>query len=174
MFLLVSLSKSNLFTPVALVSFVQHPCRTHVVRVVPMSHSCRSCRTRIASVALMLHSCRSCSTRVAGVWYSCCKLDQIRWIDHSATISLQLEIETIINILMNLFGVEEKMSLSIGILESHGLITYITLEIIANKHTEDNFVGFFVCFFCSGRHYCILCFSFTKAATQRCCQVKVF
>ena len=32
------------------------------------------------------------------------------WIDHSAIISLQPELEAIINILMNVFGIQEKVS----------------------------------------------------------------
>ena len=57
MFLLVSLSKSKFFACVALVSVVQHSCRTRVVSVSLVSHSCRYCRTRVAFVS---HSCRSC------------------------------------------------------------------------------------------------------------------
>ena len=63
MFLLVSLSKSKFLTRVALVSLVQH--------------SCRSCLTRVASVTLLSHLCCSCRTSVARVWHSRCKLDQI-------------------------------------------------------------------------------------------------
>ena len=47
---------------------VQYSCRTGVVRVAFVLHSCHSCLTR---------SCRSCRTRVARVWHSCCKIDQI-------------------------------------------------------------------------------------------------
>ena len=53
MFLLVSLSKSKFFTRFALVSFVQHSCRTCVAL-------CRSYLTHIALVSLVSHSCRSC------------------------------------------------------------------------------------------------------------------
>ena len=47
---------------------VQYSCRTGVVRVAFVLHSCHSCLTR---------SCRSCRTRVARVWHSCCEIDQI-------------------------------------------------------------------------------------------------
>ena len=77
MFLLMTLSKSKFFTRVALVSFVQHSCRSWSTRVALVSHLCRSCFTRIASVALVLHLCHSCRTRVPSVWHSCCKLNQI-------------------------------------------------------------------------------------------------
>ena len=62
MFLHVSLSESKFFTRVALVSFVQHSCR-----------SCFTC------VAVLSHLSR---TRVARVWRSCCKLYQIgiKWL----------------------------------------------------------------------------------------------
>ena len=53
MVLLVSLSKSKFFTRFALVSFVQHSCRTCVAL-------CRSYLTHIALVSLVSHSCRSC------------------------------------------------------------------------------------------------------------------
>ena len=77
MFSLVLLSKSKFFTRAALVSYMQHLCRTCVVNVVLMSHSC--C-TRVARASLVLHSCHSCCTRVAFVLlvsHSCCKIDQI-------------------------------------------------------------------------------------------------
>ena len=68
MFLLVQL---NFFTRVALVSFLQHPCRTCDTLVLLMSHS------YCTRVVLMSHSCRLCRTRVVRVWYACCKLEQI-------------------------------------------------------------------------------------------------
>ena len=78
MFLLVSLSKSNFFTRVALrvvcVALVSHSCGSCRTRVVLVSNLCCLCLTRVASVALALHS--RC-IRAARVWYSCCKLDQI-------------------------------------------------------------------------------------------------
>ena len=70
----VSHSRRSCSTRVAIISFVQHSCRTYIVLV---SHSCRQCRTRVAFVSLVSHSCR---TRVAGVCHSCCKLDQIRFL----------------------------------------------------------------------------------------------
>ena len=65
MFLLVLLSKSKIFTRVALTSFVQvsHSCRSCSTRVALVSHLCYSCLTRITSVAFVLfvsHSCGSC------------------------------------------------------------------------------------------------------------------
>ena len=60
MILFVPLSKSNFFTSVAVVSFVQY-----------------SCCTRVVLVSLVTHSCCSCLTRVTRFWHSCCKLDQI-------------------------------------------------------------------------------------------------
>ena len=54
MFLLVSLSKSKVFACVALVSFLQHLCRTCVALVLITSHLYR---TRVTSVELVLHSC---------------------------------------------------------------------------------------------------------------------
>ena len=62
-------SRSSCSTRVALVSFVQHSCRTRVASLV--SHSCR---TRVVRVALV--SCQ-CRTRVIPVQRSCCKIDQI-------------------------------------------------------------------------------------------------
>ena len=62
MFLLVSLSKSKFFPRVALASFVQHPCLTHLVRVALVSHLYR---TRVALVSLVSHSCCIRVARVA-------------------------------------------------------------------------------------------------------------
>ena len=70
MFLLVPLSKSKIFTRVALVSFVQHLCRTRAIGVTLVSYSCRSCSARA-------HLCRLCRTRVARAWHSCCKSDRL-------------------------------------------------------------------------------------------------
>ena len=85
MFLLVSLSKSDFFTLIALVSFVQHSRRSCNTRVAFVSHSrltrvalvLNSCLTRVASVAFVSHLCRQCRTRFPHVWHSCCKLDEI-------------------------------------------------------------------------------------------------
>ena len=57
---LVLLGKPKCFTRVALWSFVQHSCRTLVVRVALLLHSCCQCLTRVALVLFVLHSCRSC------------------------------------------------------------------------------------------------------------------
>ena len=57
----VSLSKSKLFTRVALVSFVQHSCCTRVVRIALLFHSC------CTRVSLMLHLCHSHCTLVVRV-----------------------------------------------------------------------------------------------------------
>ena len=56
------------------VSFVQHSCRTRVVRVELVSYLCHTCVACVSLVLLVLHSC---CIRAARVWYSCCKLDQI-------------------------------------------------------------------------------------------------
>ena len=74
MFLPVSLSKSKFFTRVALMSFVQHSCRT--------------CVARVSLVSLVSHSC---CIRVARVWHSCCKLDQI-YLKHTMKLSFFKEI----------------------------------------------------------------------------------
>ena len=63
MFLPVSLSKLKFFTRVALVSFVQHLCRTCVTLV---SHLCCN---RVASVALVSQSRCILVARVALVWF---------------------------------------------------------------------------------------------------------
>ena len=84
-FHLCSYQNQNLFTRVALVSFVQHSCRTRVALVLFVQHSCCTC---VALVSLLSHSCHtrvtlvshsyhSYRTRVACVWYSCCKLDWV-------------------------------------------------------------------------------------------------
>ena len=65
MFLLMQLSKSKVF----------NSCRTRVVRVALVLHSCRSCLTRVTLVWLVSHLCRSCRTRVARAWHSRYKLD---------------------------------------------------------------------------------------------------
>ena len=75
MVLLMPLSESKFSTRVALVSFVQHSCRSCSTHVALVSHSSCSCLTR---VALVLHLCCSCHAPVARVWHSCCKLDQIK------------------------------------------------------------------------------------------------
>ena len=77
MFLLVSLSKSKIFTCVALMSFVQYSCLTRVVRVTLVLHLCCTRVARASLVSLVSHLCCSCRTHVARVWLSCCKLDQI-------------------------------------------------------------------------------------------------
>ena len=67
MFSLVLLSKSNFFTCVALMSFVQHSCRTRVVCVALVSLVSDSCHTRVVRVALVLlvsHSCHKCQAFV--------------------------------------------------------------------------------------------------------------
>ena len=64
---LMSLSKSKIFTRVALVSLVLHLCGTRVVRVEVVSR-----------VAFMFHFCRTRVVRVARVWRSCCKIDYIK------------------------------------------------------------------------------------------------
>ena len=93
MFLLVSLSKSNIF----------HSCRTRVVRVALGLHLCR---IRVARVPVVSNSCHQCRIRVARVWHSCCKLDQIviispftpsrnsdRDVDHKTDILNNLDLE---------------------------------------------------------------------------------
>ena len=60
MFSLLSLSKSTVFTRVALVS-----------------HLCCLCNTRVAPVSLVLDSCCIRVACVTRVWHSCCKLDYI-------------------------------------------------------------------------------------------------
>ena len=76
MFLLV-LWKSNFFTRAALVSFVQHSCRTRVVLVALVSYSCCTCVACVSLLLLVSHSCRNHVACVTRVWHSCCKLDQI-------------------------------------------------------------------------------------------------
>ena len=53
MFSLLSLSKSKFLTRVALMSFVQHLCRTCVALLL---HLCCFCLTRVALVSFVLHS----------------------------------------------------------------------------------------------------------------------
>ena len=74
------------------VSFVQHSCRTRVVCVALMSHSCFLCSTRVALVSFVQHSCRSCRICVARVWQSCCKLDQITKASMQSHFSLSSHI----------------------------------------------------------------------------------
>ena len=64
MFSLALLTKSKFFIRVALVSFVQHSCRTRIVRVVLALHSSRSYLIRIALMTFVLHSCRTHDIRV--------------------------------------------------------------------------------------------------------------
>ena len=65
-FSLVSLSKSTVFTRVALVSY-----------------SRRSCHTRFIHVALLLHSC---CTRVTRIWHSYCKIGWISILSQSGSL----------------------------------------------------------------------------------------
>ena len=65
MILFVPLSKSNFFTSVAVVSFVQYSCCTRVVLVSLVTHSCCSCLTRVSLVSLVS------GTRVANQTRSC-------------------------------------------------------------------------------------------------------
>ena len=64
------------FTCVIIKIKIFHSCRTRVVRVALVSHSCGSCSARVslvfALVSLVFHSCR---TRVTRVWHSCFKID---------------------------------------------------------------------------------------------------
>ena len=66
------------FTRAAIVLFVSHS---------PLeSHSYLTCVPRVTIVPYL---CRSCRTLVARVWHSCCKIDQIKKVDHIAILCWQ-------------------------------------------------------------------------------------
>ena len=60
----MSLSKSKIFDL----------CRTRVVRVALMWHSCYN---YLICVTIVSHLCHSCCVRVACIWHSCCKVYQL-------------------------------------------------------------------------------------------------
>ena len=65
----------NVFTSVIIK--IIHSCRTCVIHVALVPHSCRSCSTRVVRGKLFSHLCHSCRTRVTRVWQLCCKIVQI-------------------------------------------------------------------------------------------------